>query len=272
MLPHSDGTRNRFRASPPSMARGRKSLVIADESAHFQHPKAVDVALAATTECRIDLSSVNGTANSFYERATNPNIPRFDISWRDDPRKSPGWYEELRRKFDPVLISAEYDCNFLASTERQLIETAWIASAIGAHYKLGIPPTGVRVAALDVADQGGDRNAYFGRHGILATHAQSWSGVGSSIFASVVRAMGLCDEHGYRRLMYDVVGLGAGVAGDAAEINKQRAVAGRAHIRGSVRRQRLAPRGETDPRPRERRRLCEYEVRRLVGRSCSASG
>jgi phage terminase large subunit len=209
---------------------GRKSLVIADESSHFLHPKAVDAALAATSECRIDLSSVRGTANSFYERATNSNIPRFDITWRDDPRKDAAWYEQLRGKFDPALIGAEYDCNFLASTERQLIESAWIDSIIGAHYKLEIPPTGVRVAALDVADQGSDRNAFVGRHGILVAHAQSWSGAGSSIFASVVRTMGLCDEFRYSRFMYDVVGLGAGVGGDAEEINRQRAAAGRPRI------------------------------------------
>jgi phage terminase large subunit len=206
---------------------GRKAIVIADESAHFQHPKAIDAALAATTPCRIDLSSVNGTANSFYERAHNPDIPRFDITWRDDPRRDEAWYEAKRLTTDPVILAQEYDCDFGASTEGALILSAWISSVIGAAEKLGIEAAGERRAGFDVADEGRDKCAVAVRHGVRLTYLEAWSGKGSNIHKSTQRALGICDLRGCPTLDFDSDGLGSGVRGDAVDINAKRVKAGK---------------------------------------------
>jgi hypothetical protein len=84
---------------------GRKSLYIVDESAHFDRPKLIDASLAATTDCRIDMSSVNGVGNPFYEKAHNPDIPRFDLTWRHDPRKDEKWYAKKCAELDPVIVA-----------------------------------------------------------------------------------------------------------------------------------------------------------------------
>lgn len=204
---------------------GRKSLYIVDEAAHFERPKLIDASLAATTDCRIDMSSVNGTANSFYERAMNPAISRFDFSWRDDPRKDDAWYAAKVATLDPVIVAQEIDCSFAASVEGVVIPSAWVQAAIGLHERLGIKPTGARYGALDVADRGVDKNAFSVRHGILLEHVESWSGAGSDIYGTTARTFRLCDEHGLREFDYDADGLGAGVRGDARVLNESRPAA-----------------------------------------------
>jgi hypothetical protein len=200
----------------------RKSLVLVDESAHFERPKLIDASLAATTDCRIDLSSVNGVGNSFYERAHNPSVPRFDLTWRDDPRKDDAWYAAKVATMDPVIVAQEIDCNFAAAVEGVVIPAAWVQAAIGLHERLGIKPTGVRLAALDVADRGGDKNAFAVRHGVLLEHVESWSGANSDIYGTTARAFRLCDDHNLSAFDFDCDGLGAGVRGDARVLNEKR--------------------------------------------------
>jgi hypothetical protein len=210
---------------------GRKSLYIVDESAHFARPKLIDASLAATTDCRIDMSSVNGVANSFYERAHNPQIPRFDITWRDDQRKDQAWYEAKAARTDPVILAQEWDCNFSASMEGVLLPSSWVSAAVDAHKRLGITPAGIKMGGLDVADEGIDRNCFAGRHGILLEHLESWSGKGSDIFRTVQRALNICDDFGYTSLSFDADGLGAGCRGDANVINEGRRNADKPVIR-----------------------------------------
>jgi hypothetical protein len=197
-------------------------LFIVDESAHFDHPKLIDASLAATTDCRIDMSSVNGIGNSFYDRAHNADIPRFDITWRDDPRKDDEWYAAKVATLDPVIVAQELDCSFTASVEGVVIPAAWVQAAIGLHEKLGIKPTGARVSALDVADRGGDKNAFACRHGVVLEHVESWSGAGSDIYATTSKAFRICDERKLTAFEYDADGLGAGVRGDARVLNESR--------------------------------------------------
>ena len=201
---------------------GRKSLYVVDESAHMPNPRAIDASLAATTECRIDMSSVNGIGNVFYERANNPHIPRFDLTWRDDPRKSQSWYDDQVARLDPIVVAQEIDCSFTASVEGVVIPAAWVQAAIGLHARLGLKVTGARYGALDVADRGVDKNAFAVRHGLLLEHVTSWSGANSDIFATTSKAFRLCDAHGLAEFLYDADGLGAGVRGDSRVLNEDR--------------------------------------------------
>ena len=201
---------------------GRKSIFFVDESAHFEHPKLIDASLAATTNCRIDMSSVNGSANSFYEKAHNPAIKRFDFTWRDDPRKDQAWYDKKCAELDPVIVAQEINCDWNASIEGVVIPSAWVQAAVGLHERLGITVAGSKRAALDVADRGVDKNAMAFTHGVLLVHAESWSGKDSDIAATTSKAFRLCDERGYDEFDYDADGLGAGVRGDARVLNEHR--------------------------------------------------
>jgi hypothetical protein len=102
-----------------------------------------------------------------------------------------------------------------------------VRAAIGAREKLvargiDVPLTGARLLALDVADEGADKNAIARVHGVEVADAEEWSGKGADLFQTTERCFELCDLHGYDRFRYDADGLGAGVRGDARVINQRR--------------------------------------------------
>jgi phage terminase large subunit len=201
---------------------GRKGIYVLDESAHIEHPKLIDASLLGNTDCRQDVSSVNGSANSFAERTHSGLVDVFTFHWTDDLRKGEAWGKEKKAKTDPVIWAQEYDLNYNASVEGIIIPQEWVLEAVDAHKKLGIVPTGEERAAFDVADEGIDKNAFASCHGVVLTGCQSWRGVGSDIFKSTQRVFLLCDEMKLQGFTYDADGLGAGVRGDAERINEQR--------------------------------------------------
>jgi hypothetical protein len=207
-----------------NIGRGdRAAIYFVDEAAHLERPQLAEEALSATTNCRIDLSSVKGMNNPFAVKAHSwPAEDIFIFHWRSDPRKSEEWYENLKRTRDPMVIAQEYDINYQASVAGVVIPAEWIQAAIDAHIKLGIEPSGKRQGGLDVADEGIDLNAFAGRHGILLEYCEAWSGKGADIYATVERAFEICDAEGYGEFAYDGDGLGAGTKGDARKINEGR--------------------------------------------------
>lgn len=207
-----------------NIGRGdRTALYFVDESAHLERPQRAEESLSATTNCRIDMSSVNGPATPFSvkRRSWSPEDV-FVFHWRDDPRKSEAWYENLKATKDPRVIAQEYDIDENASVAGVVIPAEWVQAAIDAHTRLGVVLSGKRTGGLDIADEGGDLNAFAGRFGILLEYVEEWSGKGSDIFGTVERAFEICDAEGYREFAYDGDGLGAGARGDARKINEKR--------------------------------------------------
>lgn len=207
-----------------NIGRGdRAALYFVDESAHLERPQLAEEALSATTNCRIDMSSVKGSATPFSvkRRSWSPDDV-FEFHWRDDPRKTEAWYENLKLTKDPTVIAQEYDIDENASVSGVVIPSDWVQAAIDAHVKLGIEPSGKRQGGLDVADEGIDLNAFAGRYGILLEYVEAWSGKGADIYATVERAFEICEDEGYTEFAYDGDGLGAGVKGDARQLNDKR--------------------------------------------------
>lgn len=200
----------------------RAAIYFVDESAHLEHPAKVDAALSQTTDCRQDVSTPHGMGNPFAQKRYGGKIAVFTFHWRDDPRKNVEWYRKQCDELDPVTVAQEIDINYAASVEGVVIPSAWVESAVDAHVKLDISPTGTAHAALDVADEGIDLNAWAARRGIVLTALESWSGKGGSILQTTAKAVQLCENYAIGILLYDSDGLGSGVRGDAAEINAQR--------------------------------------------------
>jgi hypothetical protein len=201
---------------------GRSTLAILDESGHLEHPKLVDAALASNTDCRIDVSTPRGMANSFAEKRHSGRYPVYTLPWTKDPRKDAAWYAKQLELLDPVTVAQEIDLSYTASAEALIIPAAWARAAVDAHLKLGIQPSGIRSGSLDVADEGRDRNAFAARHGVVVNNLQTWSGAGSDLYATAERAIRLCDAWGLESWSFDSDGLGAGIRGDAERINERR--------------------------------------------------
>lgn len=191
---------------------GRSSVYVIDEAAFIERPHMIEASLTANTDCRIDISSQKvGTLFNEWTK-TNPNTFVFDIY--DAPWHTPEWVKakevELESKGLGYIFAAEYLRDATAGIEGQLIKGVWVEAAINAASKLGIRPTGEKVASLDVADGGRDRNALGMRLGIevqdvrtrpdiLADEAGRW-------------AYGEAMSAGCNSLRYDSIGVGAGAA------------------------------------------------------------
>lgn len=210
----------------------RASIYFVDEQAHLAHPFKVDTALSQTTNCQQDISSVNGTNNSFYVKRFSGRVEPFIFDWRDDPRKDEEWYAKEKARMDPVILAQEVDRDYAASKEGIMIPSAWVRSAIDAHLKMKWTMTGRKYGTLDVADTGRDMNAFIGGTGNLIEYAEQWSGKNSDIYASAERAVQICEDRGYPYFRYDADGLGTGMRGDIRKINEARSARNAVPITG----------------------------------------
>lgn len=209
----------------------RAAIVVCDEWAFVEHADTVDASLAATSDVKLYISSVNGPDNNFAVRARNDAIPRFVYSWRDDPRKAsdPGWKERKVAADGLRKFQQEYECDFLAGTAGQLIPREHVEACIDAHLKLAIKNTGRRYAGFDVGN-GGDPSAFAVVHGCVVEHVEAWPS-GTNLMAELRKAFGLADKYELTEFCADAVGIGAGIEGDAQQINAEREAKGLRKIR-----------------------------------------
>lgn len=214
---------------------GRTTIYFKDESAHYERPEAVEAALGDNTRVQVDISSVNGIGNMFYQKreagiewnggpaqrgATNV----FIMDWRDHPAKTEEWYNERRAKSKANglghVFAQEVDRDYASSVQGILIPQAHVLAAVDAHIKLGFAPTLPGIAALDVADEGGDKNALVARYGQVVCYADDW-GQGDT-GQTTRRAVGHCVDLQIKELQYDRVGVGAGVKAEGARLMEMR--------------------------------------------------
>lgn len=209
---------------------GRTSMYFLDEWAFVERQEAVDAAISQNTNVHIKGSTPNGIGDRFHRDRFSGRYPVFTMPWRDNPDKNwqvelhgkliYPWYEKQLATLDDVVIAQEVDINYSASVEGVLIPSAWVQASIDAHTKLNIQPSGERIGALDVADEGKDKNSFASRHGIVLKFINTWSGVGDDIFGTTQKAIDHCLDQKLNLFLYDADGLGAGVRGDARVINE----------------------------------------------------
>lgn len=212
---------------------GRSMIYFKDESAHYERPELIEAALGDNTDVQVDISSVNGTANVFYRRRMAGEIWMpgakidhgktrvFILDWRDHPGKTQEWYDARRRKHEAEgllhLLAQEVDRDYAAAVSGAIIPAAWVNSAVDAHIRLGFGMDGEKVAALDVADEGADKNAVAVAHGVVLVHADFWGDRDAGIAAR--RAYGIARDWGCNELDYDCIGVGVGAK---VEFNRMR--------------------------------------------------
>jgi hypothetical protein len=217
---------------------GRTTIYFKDESGHYERPELIEAALGDNTDVQIDISSVNGTANVFYRRRMageiwmpgeqmDPGKIRvFIMDWRDHPAKDQAWYDRRHRLAEDSgllhLLAQEVDRDYTSSVEGIIIPPKWVKSAIDAHIKLGIEDDGIVMAALDVADEGGDKNALGIRKGIVLNHIEAWGEGDTGVTAN--RALTDCKMHGVTHLFYDCIGVGAGVKAETNRLDREGAI------------------------------------------------
>lgn len=208
---------------------GRNKAYFKDESAWYERPELIEAALADNTNIQVDISSVHGPNNIFARRRQSGvdwypgdemqpgQVHVFVMDWRDHPLKDQEWYDRRRAKADREgllhVFKQEVDRDYAASVEGVLIPREWIDAAIDAHKRLGFDGEGQTIAALDVADEGGDRNALSIRTGSILRSVDIW-GQGD-VGQTAQRAISAARLAGCQHLFYDSIGVGAGVKAEA---------------------------------------------------------
>jgi hypothetical protein len=203
---------------------GRKTIYFKDESAHYERPELIESALGDNTNVQIDISSVNGTGNVFYRRRmagelwskdgdVNPRKTQiFVMDWRDHPAKDQNWYDGRRERAEQEgllhIFAQEVDRDYASAVEGVVIPSAWVKSAIDAHVKLGIEPSGLTYAGQDIADEGGDKNALAIRTGILLKYSSEWGEGDTGDTAR--KSVRICVENGVDELHYDCLAIVTG--------------------------------------------------------------
>lgn len=202
---------------------GRSSIFFKDESAHYEQPESIEAALGDNTDCAIDISSVNGSANIFYRRrmagevwepgkVMTPGKTRvFIFDWRDNPGKTQEWYDKRRSRAEDEgllhVFAQEVERDYSGSVEGTIIQRQWVNACIDAHIKLGIKPDGEKVGGQDVADGGRDKNALVTRSGVIMSYANAWGGEAGDAARISIQ---YCSENGIRLLNYESPGVGSG--------------------------------------------------------------
>lgn len=191
---------------------GRTTCYIIDESAFLERPQLVEASLSATTDVRIDISTPSN--GSVFDAWTATNKLKFIFDVHDVPWHTPEWLkakeDDMKSKGLGHIYRREFLRDGTAGLAGQLIDSTWIEAAVGAAEKLGIKPTGIRRAALDVADGGMDRNSLSMCHGIELFYLKSRDDLvaGDAGNWAYFEAM----EQSCQALRYDSIGVGAGAA------------------------------------------------------------
>jgi hypothetical protein len=191
---------------------GRSSIYFRDESAFVERPQKVDAAISANTEVEIEVSTPNGRGNPFADRRFSGEFPVFTFTWRDDPRKTEEWFRRKERELDPIVFAQEVLIDYSASTPGLLLEMPWLDAAT--NYPIETKGQ-IRVAGLDVADDGSNKNVFIVREGNRVFHIESWMGTNTT--QTAYRAMELVSKLGVQILNFDAIGVGAGVGATFVE-------------------------------------------------------
>jgi len=201
---------------------GRKSIYFKDESAYYERAELIEAALGDNTCVQVDISSVNGDGNVFHRRRHAGSVRVFELDWRSHPAKDQAWYDKRRAKAEAEgllhLFAQEVDRDYSAAVEDIFIPSEYVKACIDAHEKLGFGGFGTKVSGLDVADEGGDKNAQICAYGPLIIDIQEWGR--GDIVKTTKRACNYAIEAGMDELVYDNIGIGAGVKGKINELQE----------------------------------------------------
>lgn len=131
--------------------------------------------------------------------------------------------EECKEK-DYELYLHIWEGEPVADSEHAFIKPLWISAALNAHEVLGFKASGKKFGGLDVADEGEDANAFTRRHGSIVYAIDEWK-KGDVIFtANKANTIGL--EEDLDNIVYDSIGVGAGVKAEFNRIKSKIKVGG----------------------------------------------
>lgn len=187
---------------------GRSALYVLDEAAFIERADRVDAATAANADCRIFVSSANGTGNVFYRKRHAAGARVFRLHWSDDPRKDEAWAAKKQSELEPVIWASEYDIDYTASLEGICIPAKWVEAAKRLPKLVKLEPHGPVTGGQDVGG-GKAKSVFVARQGPIVFPSISWGDPDTTETAH--RGLEAAKNAGATLLNFDSVGVGAGV-------------------------------------------------------------
>ena len=195
-----------------NIGRGnRASIYFVDEGAFLERPEAAEAALSNTTNCQVWLSTVNGTGNVFHRRRMSGKYPVFVFDWRDDPRKGPDWYEDMKAKTEPHILAQEVDRDYSAAVTDSFVPGAIVTAAMH-RGPMDVSDAGPVQVGIDCARFGNDKSCIVTRKGRLAARLESFGKVDVVDVAGRAKDYILTSPEVVEQISVDTIGIGSGVA------------------------------------------------------------
>lgn len=195
-----------------NIGRGnRTSIYFVDEAAFLERPEAVDAALSQTSNCKMHVSTPNGSGNPFYMKAHGGKIPKFVFDWKDDPRKDQEWYDKQVSQLDPVIVAQEINRDYEASVSNAFIPGEVVTNA-QQRGPADVKAVGGLRIGIDVARFGNDNTVITFRRGrVLLKQIKL-----SKLDVMQVAARARSEINAYaeipEQIAVDTIGIGSGVA------------------------------------------------------------
>lgn len=221
-----------------NIGRGGRTLIyFKDESAHYQHPEAVEAALGDNTRVQIDISTQNGVG-TVYDRKKDAGrewiagmkMERgttyvFTLDWSDHPEKTPAWHQlrekEARDNGLLHLFRQEVDRDAASSLQGIIVKPEWVRAAIDAHLEIpGFTDAGSWAGGFDPFDEGGDLHAFSMRKGSVLRFCDDWGDGDTGEATRHVVSLTLSTRP--IAIQYDCCGIGAGVKAEANRLQKEK--------------------------------------------------
>lgn len=195
-----------------NIGRGnRTSIYLKDESAFYERPEAIDAALSQTSNCKIDISTPNGSGNPFYNKRHNGRVPVFIFDWKQDPRKDKEWYQKQCESLDDVIVAQEIDRNYESSVSNAFIPGELVSEA-QLRGPADIRPLGGLRVGIDVARFGDDKSVITFRRGRVLLKQVVLAKLDVAQVAGRARSEISAYAEKPEQIAVDTIGIGAGVA------------------------------------------------------------
>jgi phage terminase large subunit len=190
---------------------GRSSFYFLDEFGAMPFAATVMAAVADNAKSILYASTATGPGTEFYRLVHDVNIPRFRLSWKDDPRKTAEWREDYLRRYGPAITAREVDISYSGGVENEYIPHDWVRAAVDLDLPAAAYVGHPLVAGFDVADEGTSESALVTRQGAFVRSMESWKG--QNVVDSTVRVIEALERLQVSRLQFDAIGVGAGATG-----------------------------------------------------------
>lgn len=133
-------------------------------------------------------------------------VPRFTITWKDDPRVGQDYYDAYRKSYGDFITARQLDVVHGDSGDDKFIPLAWLRRCVG----ITLPPGSLKTAGQDVGGAEAE-SVYAERDGGTLKPLVAWREPDPSVTAMRAKALG--EAGGITALFFDAIGIGAGVGG-----------------------------------------------------------